>query len=62
MVSLLEEPNNILALEYLRAIYELGLPIQAISIKRKGSGYHDSKLSQVSSATAIRHALLNSMP
>ncbi|NLO21221.1 MAG: nucleotidyltransferase [Syntrophomonadaceae bacterium] len=58
--SLLWGPNNILALEYLRSIYELGLAIQPLTIKRKGPDYHDTQLSQLSSATAIRQALFDS--
>lgn len=58
--SLLWGPNNILALEYLRSIHELGLAIQPLTIKRKGPGYHNTELAKLASATAIRQALLDS--
>jgi len=38
---LLEKPNNILGIEYLKAIYEMNLPLKPVTVKRSGSG-HDS--------------------
>ncbi len=57
--DLLLGPNNILALEYLRVIEQSNLPLKPLTIKREGSGYHESSLSNPSlaSATAIRQAL-----
>lgn len=54
--SLLDSPNNLLAIEYLKAIDRLSSPIQPYTIKRTGSGYHDTALTkdQFPSATAIR--------
>jgi len=54
---LLSGPNNILGFEYLRVIEELNLPIIPLTISRKGAAYHDTGLSMLSSASAIRHAV-----
>lgn len=54
----LRAPNNILALEYLKALRRLSSPILPIPIQREGNGYHDLGLSGAfCSATAIRHFL-----
>lgn len=59
--SFLCAPNNILGLEYLRALQTQNSPIIPITIKRTGSHYHSENLSApYASATAIRHALLES--
>ena len=52
-------PNNILAVEYIKAIHELGASITPITIKREGSGYHDiiNPMTEFQSATAIREEL-----
>ena len=57
-------PNNILGIEYCRALYRLQksgiypkLP-ELLTIKREGSGYHDESLSSYPSATSVRSALL----
>lgn len=53
--SLLSEPNNILALEYLKALQCRNSSIQPITIKRRSSGYHDIATdTEFVSATAIR--------
>ncbi len=39
--ALLAGPNNILAVEYLKAIYSLGLPLAPLTVKRLGAG-HDA--------------------
>lgn len=53
--ELLDNPNNILALEYLKALPE---SIQPILIKREGAGYHDTELNtNLPSASAIRQAI-----
>ncbi len=57
--QLLSGPNNILALEYLRVIEELNLPLMPLTISRKGKAYHDPDLSTLASATAIRSSLLD---
>lgn len=56
--NLLDTPNNILAISYLRAMKRLAPELIPIPIKRKGSGYHEEMLSGCfSSAQAIRNTL-----
>jgi len=56
--SLIESPNNILAVEYLKALKRRGSDITPATVKREGAGYHDENLqSAISSATAVRSAL-----
>lgn len=54
--EILSNPNNILALEYLKALKQLNSTITPVTVKRCGS-YHDTHLTAYSSATAIRKAL-----
>ncbi len=57
--DLLTNPNNILGLEYTRAILARSAPIRILPIKRVGSGYKDAEMTaEYPSATAIRAALL----
>ncbi len=57
--TLFSEPNNILALEYLKAILRQDSHLTPFLIPRKGSPYHKEQLdSTFSSATAIRKASL----
>ncbi|MCI6060434.1 MAG: nucleotidyltransferase [Dorea sp.] len=61
--QILEKPNNILGVEYLKALYRRKSPIKAYTITRKSSGYHDTELKdRFSSATAIRKELLHGSP
>jgi predicted nucleotidyltransferase len=56
--DLLSSPNNILGLEYTKALLAIGANIQILPIQRKGSGYSDAFLKEnFSSATAIRNAI-----
>lgn len=55
--ALVAQPNNILALEYLRVLEQEAIPIQPITILRQGQGYNSLALSDYASATAIRHFL-----
>ncbi|QGT99081.1 UPF0348 protein family [Candidatus Syntrophocurvum alkaliphilum] len=57
LITLLNKPNNILGIEYLRAILEENSLINPITINRVGSGYHSNQLSNYASATAIRNSL-----
>jgi len=52
------QPNNILALEYLRVLEQESIPIQPFTIPRLGSGYNCMELSPYASASAIRNSLL----
>ncbi|AZR72739.1 hypothetical protein BBF96_04630 [Anoxybacter fermentans] len=55
---LTSNPNNILGLEYLKAIHRLESKLIPITIPRKGAGYHDKKIEgEIASATAIRKIL-----
>lgn len=50
--------NDILALEYARAILAEGLPMEILPVLREGAGYHDADLSTgFPSATALRQKL-----
>lgn len=54
----LSSPNDILAIEYTKAIYHFGYDIELIPIKRQGNNYHDNYFGEIfSSATSIRYAL-----
>jgi predicted nucleotidyltransferase len=80
--AILTEPNNILGIEYLKAIYNISSAITPVTIQRKTAHYHENQLrdqgiwhtdsnafspadnfsktvdSVVSSATAVRNALI----
>lgn len=57
--ALLKNPNNILGVEYCRALLNQSSEISPLPILRVGGGYADtSMLSDFSSATALRGALL----
>lgn len=57
-VAVLTKPNNILAVEYLKALRRFAPHIRPLPILRVGNGYNDAELSgELSSATAIREAL-----
>lgn len=56
--SLLNDPNNILSVEYLKALKKRNSSIKPYTIRRQGSNYHDTALnSSYSSASAIRSLL-----
>ena len=58
--DVLRTPNNILGVEYVRALLKLNSKVKAETIKRIGSGYNEEELSgNFSSATAIRSAIEN---
>ena len=42
--ELLSSPNNILAIEYLKALIRLNSSMEVIPVPRTGAGYHDMKL------------------
>lgn len=55
---LLHDPNNILGIEYLKALKKLNSKIRPYTIRRMGSHYHDQDLkSSFGSASAIRSLL-----
>ena len=56
--EILNMPNNILGIEYIKALKKLESDINPFVIKREGEGYHSSDYTkELSSATAIRSAL-----
>ena len=56
--ALLTDPNNILGIEYLKALKRLNSSVRPFTIRRQGSHYHDTELqSSYSSASAIRSLL-----
>lgn len=58
VLSLLNMPNNILAVEYLKALKRRHSSVRPYLIQRKGAGYHDKTLDiPNASASAIRRAL-----
>lgn len=61
--TLLGDPNNILGIEYLKALKKLGSPIIPYTIRRRGSHYHDRTFTggSYSSASAIRSLLAHSV-
>lgn len=55
--DLLDSPNNILALEYLKSLPKYITPVL---IPREGSGYHDTEINSIyPSASAIREVVFN---
>lgn len=52
--GLLSSPNNILAVEYIRALKRMNSPIKPIALKRYGAGYHDTATTENASAAGIR--------
>lgn len=62
--DLLAKPNNLLAIEYLRALSFFSSSIQPLPLKREGSGYHDTALAAATfpSATALRRQIFSALP
>lgn len=59
--KILKQSNNILGIEYLKAIKKINSSIIPITVKRFGSEYNDLHLDKgFASATAIRHTISNS--
>ena len=56
--NLLTEPNNILAIEYIRAIIRLKSDIKPVTVQRYKAGHHDSKItSNITSASKLREMI-----
>lgn len=56
--SLLEQPNNILGIEYLKALNRLGSAMLPLTIPRAGAAYHSEGMEgPLCSATALRRLL-----
>ncbi|WP_069997570.1 nucleotidyltransferase [Cellulosilyticum sp. I15G10I2] len=55
-----ENPNNILGIEYIKALIKYNTNISPLTIKRQVSNYHDTHIyASIASATAIRTQLLS---
>lgn len=53
--QLLSSPNNLLGIEYCKALYRYHSAVVPVTIQRKGQGYHDEALDkEQASASAIR--------
>lgn len=58
--NIITSSNNILGIEYIKAILKLNSSINPVALKREGSNYNDKSLSQTfSSAKSIREVLKN---
>lgn len=58
--NVLSESNNILGIEYLKAIQKQKAKLSAVTIERKGSKYNSTNLADsYPSATAIRQGIIN---
>ena len=57
--ALLGGSNNLLALEYIKALSMLDSKIQPFTVKRSGEDYNSGKLCGICSASAIREAISN---
>ena len=59
--ALFSSPNNILAVEYCKALHALKSSVKPVTVKRQGAGYHEDSLSDdpmiFNSASAIRKAM-----
>lgn len=57
-LKILSMPNNILGIEYIKALLKTNSAMKPVTIKRKGSNYNDCSLSELySSALAIRSSI-----
>ncbi|MCF6466414.1 nucleotidyltransferase [Clostridium sp. Cult2] len=58
--DILKMSNNILAIEYLKALMVLNSKIQPVTVKRIGSSYTESQINhEIASATGIRNKIIN---
>lgn len=54
---LIREPNNILAVEYLKAIYDLRVDIKPLTVSRSGAGHDELSDNSMPSASQLRLCL-----
>lgn len=63
LIAAMETPNNILGIEYLKALKRLDSPIKATTVKRIGATYHDEDSARsVPSATSLRRHIKEGHP
>ena len=55
--KLIEKPNNILAVEYLKAIYQHNAAMTPLTVKRSGSGHDETGAGEIRSASELRQLL-----
>lgn len=56
--AILKEPNNILAIEYIKALKLINSKIKPVTIKRKAVGHHDTKANlEFASASSVRNMI-----
>lgn len=65
VTQILNTPNNILGIEYCKALLRLNSPIRPVTLRRKGMGYHNTasdlnSVSDFASASAIRELICTS--
>lgn len=58
VAGVLYDPNNILAVEYLKRMKRNGSRMIPVTVRRKGSAYNDERPAEVSSAGGIRKMVL----
>jgi predicted nucleotidyltransferase len=56
-IQILNNPNNILGIEYIKALIQSESSITPLTIKREGEGYHSQEIRKLASASAIRKNL-----
>lgn len=63
-MDFIQSPNNILGIEYMKALYRTDSSMKPFTVKRAGKGYHDEDLEDqvFASATALRKALYQNIP
>lgn len=54
LTDILSSPNNILGIEYIKAIKKMNASITPITIQREGTGYNQIQINGLPSASAIR--------
>lgn len=58
LIEVLKQPNNILGIEYLKALLQLDSPIIPVCVTRVSNDHHSKELTpSISSATSIREIL-----
>ena len=55
--KLIEKPNNILAVEYLKALYRQNAAMKPFTVKRCGSGHDEAGAGEIRSASELRQLL-----
>ncbi len=56
--DILRHPNNILGVEYIKALIRSGSAMRPVPARREGEGYHGEAISEYSSASALRGRIL----